>query len=373
MINEQSKKPDLILAAVITMALVLGILILSSASATLSQSKFNDSYYLIKHQLALGIIPGIFLGFLAYKIPLEFLRKIALLLLLVAIFLLALVFVPGVGFSSGGAQRWVHFGFISIQPAEVLKPIFIIYLASWLASRTGSNRKNTKKEFGNTLAAFLMVVGLIGSLLLKQPDLSTFCIVAMVAFAMYFLSGTPLKHTIFIIGLGVLSLLALIYFEPYRFQRVYSWLWPETDPLGKGFQANQALVITGSGGAFGHGFGSSSATYVLLPELIGDSIFASYAQELGFIGGLLLAGLFVVFAWRGFSVAAASSDKFKYLVACGITIWITLQAVINISSTIGLIPLSGIPLPFVSYGGTAIAMELIAVGLLLNISRQLRT
>ncbi|UMX47434.1 MAG: putative lipid II flippase FtsW [Candidatus Nealsonbacteria bacterium DGGOD1a] len=372
MTKEQPKNPDFVLLAVIITMMVLGILILSSASAMLAQSKFHYSYYLIKHQAMMGILPGFFLGFLAYKIPLGLVRKFAPLFLLAAVSLLILVFVPGFGFSAGGAQRWIHLGFASIQPSEVLKLVFIVYLASWLSSRI-AGRKNSKTDFSNTLGAFLLVIGLVGFLLLKQPDLSTFGIVVVTAFAMYFLSGTPLRHTFLMVGVGVLALLVLVYSEPYRLDRLSSWLSPESDPLGKNFQANQALIIVGSGGVFGQGLGSSSSKYTLLPELIGDSVFAPYAQELGFAGSLLLVGLFVLFAWRGFSVARASNDKFEYLLACGIIVWITLQAVINISSTTGLIPLSGIPLPFISYGGTAIAVELAAAGLLLNISRQSRS
>jgi len=372
--SEQLKNPDFILLAAVAAAVVLGVLILSSASAQLSQLKYDDSYYLIAHQLIAGILPGLIAGIIAYKMPIGFFRKFAPFLLLATIILMVLIFVPGIGFSAGGAQRWVHLGFATVQPSEILKFVFILYLASWLSSRTvsGGRRKAAGKEFGNTLAVFLSVVGFVGVLLLKQPDLSTFGIVALAAFAMYFLAGTPLKHTFLMLLAGAAVLAALVYYEPYRFERFSSWLAPESDPLGKSFQSSQALMIVGSGGFFGQGFGSSTSKYALLPELIGDSVFAPFAHELGFAGGLMLVVIFAVIAWRGFLIARASRQKFEFLTAFGITFWIVLQAMINISSTIGLIPLSGIPLPFVSYGGTAIAMELTAVGVLLNISRQPR-
>jgi cell division protein FtsW len=372
MIKEQFKNPDFILLGAVAAAVILGVLILSSASALLSQSKYQDSYYLIRHQLLLGIIPGLIAGVIAYKIPIEFLRKGAIFLLLASVVLLLLIFVPHIGFSSGGAQRWVRLGFATIQPSEILKPIFIIYLASWLASRVpgAAGRHAVKPEFGNTLWAFILLVGFIGFLLIKQPDLSTFGIVALTAFAMYFFADTPMKHTFFMIAIGGAILLALVYFEPYRLERFSSWLSPDSDPLGKSFQANQALILAGSGGPLGEGFGSSSSKSSMLPELIGDSVFAPYAQEVGFAGCILLVAIFAVFAWRGFRVARFSGDKFEYLVAGGITVWITLQALINMSSTLRLIPLSGVPLPFISYGGTALAMELAAVGLILNISRR---
>ncbi|MCU0653005.1 MAG: putative lipid II flippase FtsW [Candidatus Pacebacteria bacterium] len=373
MTKDQAKKPDLVLLASVGAMLLLGILILSSASASLSQFKYDDSYYLIVHQLLMGIFPGLVFGFVAYKIPMEIVRRFALPLLAASVLFLIMIFVPGIGFAAGGAQRWIHLGVATFQPSEFLKLAFIVYLASWLAGRFGAAspaRRGSKRETRDNLAAFLVVVALIGLLLIKQPDLSTFGIVAVVAFAMYFLAGTPLKHTALIglLGLGLLALLVVT--MPYRMQRLTSWLSPESDPLGKGFQSNQALIIVGSGGIFGQGLGSSSPKYTVLPELIGDSVFAPFAHEIGFFGCLLLIALFAVFAWRGFLVARHCGDKFESLVVYGVVIWICLQAFINISSTARLIPLSGVPLPFISYGGTAMAMELIAVGMVANISRR---
>lgn len=375
MINqEQANKPDFAILWAVGAALVLGLMILSSASAMLSQVKYGDSYYLIRHQLFFGVFPGLMLGFIAYKMPLSLIRRFSPALLLISVLLLILVFVPGLGFSAGGAQRWIHLGFATIQPSEIIKPIFILYLASWLASRTeaAKKNKNSSQEFQNTLAAFAAVVGLIGFLLLKQPDLSTFGIIALTAGVMYFLSGTPLKHSIIIVLTGIIGLAALVYYAPYRVDRLSTWLTPEADPLGKGFQSSQALISIGSGGIFGQGFGSSSQKYASLPELIGDSIFAPYAHELGFAGGAVLVGLFIVFAWRSFAIARASRGKFEYLTVAGIAFWIVTQAMINIASTARLIPLSGTPLPFVSYGGTAMLVALAATGLILNISRQNR-
>ncbi len=369
--QEQAQKPDLVLLAAVAVALLLGAMILSSASAMMAQVKYGDSYYLIRHQLIFGVLPGLLAGVLAYKIPLSWTRKLAPFLLLISLALLFLVFVPGVGFVAGGARRWIHLGFATIQPAEILKPVFILYLASWLASRTEKNSsgKNSKQEFQNTLAAFVVVVSLIGILLLKQPDMSTFGVVALTAGVMYFLAGTPIKHSLFIVFAGLLSLTVLVWLAPYRADRLISWLSPESDPLGKGYQSGQALIVVGSGGIFGQGFGASSQKYTFLPELIGDSIFAPYAHELGFVGSAALIGIFAIFAWRGFAIVRRSRNKFESLAAAGITFWITIQAIINIAAAARMVPLSGIPLPFISYGGTAMIVELAAVGLLLNISR----
>ncbi len=364
------RRPDLVLLGATAIMLLLGILILSSASALMSQTRFGDSYAYLRHQVLLGVLPGLALGVAAYFIPPNFLRRSSLFLMMATLVLLTLVFIPNIGFQAGGAQRWINLKFTTLQPSEILKLVFIIYLASWLSSRVGSPaRKKNDKGFSTMLLPFLLVVGLIGGILLAQPDLSTFGIVAIIALGMYFLSGTPIRHTFFVMLIGVVMLALLVACEPYRLERFTSWMSPESDPMGNGFQSQQALIMTGSGGLFGLGLGSSSGKYVLLPELLGDSIFAPYAQEIGFLGGLLLIGMFMLYAWRGLMIARASPDKFNYLVACGIVIWISLQSMINISSTVRLIPLSGVPLPFISYGGTAIIMELAATGLLLNISR----
>jgi cell division protein FtsW len=369
--NLARKRPDLILIAAVATMLLLGILILSSASALMSQARFGDSYFYLRHQVVLGILPGLFLGLLVYFIPTDFLRRWSLVLMAFTLALLVLIFIPGIGFQAGGAQRWVNLGITTVQPSEILKLVFIIYLASWLSSHVGvrGHKKAGQKEFSSTLVPFLIVVSLIGLMLLAQPDLSTFGIIAVIAMGMYFLAGTPVRHTFFVIFMGMALLALLVIFEPYRLERLTSWMSPESDPMGNGFQSSQALIMTGSGGVFGLGLGSSSAKYVLLPELIGDSVFAPFAQEIGFTGSLLLVGMFLVYTWRGFMIARASPAKFDYLAACGIVIWIALQSVINIASTTRLIPLSGVPLPFISYGGTAMAMELAATGLLLNISR----
>jgi cell division protein FtsW len=372
MIKEETKIPDYFLLITAVSLLVIGILILSSASAVLSQAKFHNSYYLLIHQITNGIIPGLILGFVAYMTGLEKIRKLAPFFLLATIILLALVFIPGIGFSAGGAQRWIKIGAFTLQPSEILKPVFVLYLSSWLVSKTEkvSKKISHKKGFSETLLGFMAVVGLVGSFLVFQPDISTFGIIMLTALCMYFLSGTPLKHTALIVVLGAIGLLVLVVLEPYRFDRLLSWLSPEMDPMGNNFQPNQALITVGSGGIFGQGFGASSQMAAHLPELIGDSVFAPYALEMGFIGCAILIFLFSFFIWRGFRIAKRTDDKFARLAVSGITFWIALQSLINIASTSRVIPLSGVPLPFISYGGTAIMAELVAVGLMLNISKR---
>jgi cell division protein FtsW len=367
-----AKKIDLILLGSIFGLLVFGILMIASASASLSQEKFGNTYYYLNHQL-ISVLAGLILGFIAFKINLDILKKWAPFLLLGTLVLMFLVFIPGIGISAGGAARWINLGFTSFQPSELLKLTFILYLASWLNTKILQKDKITRqreKGFGQTFFAFLIVLAIIGIILFVQPDMSTFIIIMSVAVILYFIAQTPLLHiaTLFIIGVGGLALLAPL--APYRMKRILVFLNPETDPMGIGYQVKQALISVGSGGIFGLGLGMSFQEFGFLPAAMTDSMFAILAKETGFIGCLILFALFLTFFWRGFKAAKNSRDNFQKLTAFGIAFWILIQTLINISSMIGLFPLAGIPLPFFSYGGSAIMTELIAAGILLNIARQ---
>ena len=362
----RDKHFDYILVGVVAILMVLGILILASVSAGLSVERFGTTYYFLNHQLLFGLLPGLILAFLAFRIRLDFLKKWAPILLLINLILLAMVFLPKIGASLGGAARWLNLGPFSLQPAEFLKLTFIIYLAAWLTSRT-----EKKKIFSQTLLAFLIVIGLISLLLTFQPDISTLGVIVASAALMYFLAGTPLWHSILIMAAGLGSLLAIIKLAPYRAARLLVYFNPETDPMGIGYQIKQALIAIGSGGIFGLGLGLGMfrQTFGFLPGLISDSIFAIFAEETGFLGSSILIFLFLLFLWRGFKIGKVGEDKFSKLLALGITSRIIIQAFTNIGSMIGILPLTGIPLPFISYGGSALISELIGVGILLNISK----
>ncbi len=368
-----SGRPDYILVGVVVILVVLGILILASVSASLSQEKFGTTYYFLNHQLLFGLIPGLILAFLAFRIRLDFLKKWAPLLLLINLILLVMVFLPKIGAGAGGATRWLSMGPISFQPAEFLKLTFILYLAVWLTSRTPHQQKSgfgqAGKWFSQTFIAFLMVIGLISLLLIFQPDISTLGVIVLVAVLMYFLANTPLWHSILIILIGAGGLFSLIKLAPYRAARLLVFFEPGTDPMGIGYQLKQALIAIGSGGIFGLGLGMSGQRLGFLPQSISDSIFAIMAEETGFIGSLILISLFLMFLWRGFKIGKKGGDKFSQLAAIGISSWIVIQAFINVGSMIGILPLTGIPLPFISYGGSALVTELIGVGILLNISK----
>jgi cell division protein FtsW len=365
-----SNKPDYILLGTVAALILLGVVILASVSAAFSFKKFGDTYYFLRHQILFGLIPGLILGFLAYRINLSLLKKWAPVLLLITLVLMVMVFLPVIGSTTAKAARWIGFGPFSFQPSELLKLTFILYLASWLISRVGKTSLIKKTaEFSQTLVAFLIAIGIISILLFFQSDISTLGVIILVAGLMYFLINTPLWHSILLILIGAGGLFSLIKLAPYRVNRLLVFLNPDLDPMGIGYQAKQALIAVGSGGLGGVGLGMSTQKLGFLPQTISDSIFAVFAEETGFVGSAILIFLFLIFFWRGLKIAKESQDKFSQLTAIGITSWIIIQTFVNIGAMIGLLPLTGIPLPFISYGGSALIVELIATGLLLNISR----
>lgn len=363
-------KPDHILLGTIIVLIMLGVLILSSVSAILSQEKFGTTFYFLSHQILFGLVPGIILGFLAFKINLSALKKISPVFLLINLGMLGMVFLPKIGTVFRGSSRWLNLGPISFQPSEFLKITFILYLSAWLASRSEkiSSRK-TEKSFNETLVVFLIVIGLISLFLIRQPDIGTLGVIFLTAMAMYFSANTPLWHSILLTISAAGGLLVLIKTAPYRLNRLLVFLNPDLDPMGKSWQIKQSLIAVGSGGLLGLGLGMSRQKFGFLPHSVSDAIFAIFAEETGFIGALILIFLFLIFLWRGFKIAKASHDKFSQFAALGISYWIVIQGFINIGALVGILPLTGIPLPFISYGGSALVAELIGIGVLLNVSR----
>ena len=255
-------KPDYFLIVPVAILVLLGLLIIASVSASLSLAKFGSPTFYLFHYLIYGLIPGILLGFVAYKIPLSFLRKWSPILLLINLFLLILIFVPKIGMTLGGARSWINFfGLFSFQPSEFLKLSFLLYLASFLSVRT-----EKKKNLSTTLIAFSTVLVLVSLLLILQPDIGTLGIIIVSAVFVYFLAGTPLKH-IFIIGSVVIAaLVLLIQVAPYRLARILVFINPNIDPMGLSYQLKQALIAVGSGGIFGRGAGMSIQKYDFLPQ-----------------------------------------------------------------------------------------------------------
>ena len=374
--QKKAHAPDSILLGLCITLLFAGIFILASVSAAFSLQKTGSTFFFLNHQLLFGLLPGLFLATIAYFTPIGTIKKWSVFALLLSILALGLVFIPGIGGTLGGATRWLSLGPITFQPSEFLKIGFILYLASWLTARMQKQPSLRKQgwisESAQTLLIFGIIISVLGLLLILQPDIGTLGVIGIISVLMYFSASTPLWHTLFLIGSGLGALIVLIQLAPYRISRVAVFLNPSLDPLGQGYQLKQALIGIGSGGLFGVGFGLSLQKFGILPEPISDSVFAVFAEEAGFIGAVLLILLFLAFAWRSITIAKRIQDPFGKLVIIGITSWITIQAFVNIGSMLGLLPLTGIPLPFISYGGSALIAELIGLGVLLNISRYTR-
>jgi len=351
-------------------------LFLACLSAPASLQRFGNTNYYLLHQLLAGFLPALILGFIAYKVSLELLKKWAPVLVLLNIIGLFLVFLPVIGSKALGASRWVGIGIFSIQPSEFLKITAILYLSAWIASKLSEgNAKDwktaTKKGYHNViyvLAPFIIFLGLITIALILQSDLSTLGIVTVTLLVLYFSAKTPLWHTWLLLAFGAITALIFIKFEPYRANRLLIFLHPDTDPLGKGLQLRQSLISLGSGGVFGKGLGMSTLKSSL-PMSMSDSIFAIIGEELGVVGCFILISAFIYFLWLGIKIAKKSNDRFAKMTAIGIVFWITFQAFVNMASVAGIFPLAGIPLPFFSYGGSHLVVEIIGVGLLLNISK----
>lgn len=350
---------------------LFGILMLYSVSAPFSLERFGHTFYYLKRQSLLGFLPGIILLIVALKIPLNFLRKIIPVLFLINLLFLVMVFLPKFGVEIGGARRWISLGPLTFQPSEFLKISFIIYLAAWLAKKDIFESKKGGKEDGGRvkLLAFLAIVGVIVGVLIYQPDFSTMALIVAVGIIMFFASRTPFKSTVVILLFILFCFVVLFRLAPYRMERFKVFLNPEIDPLGSGYQLRQSLIAIGSGGITGLGLGMSHQKLGFLPHPLADSIFAVFAEETGFVGSLVLILLFLVFCWRGVEISKKSSNEFHQLMAIGITSWITLQTFWHIGALIGVLPLSGIPLPFISYGSSHLIVELVGVGILLNISK----
>lgn len=359
----KQKSVDWKFLAVVISLLVFGLFILSSASFIAGEKKFGDPQYYLKDQLLKGVLVGL-IGFIFFlKIPIAFIKKYSFVFLILSIGLLILVFFPKLGLSHSGSTRWLSFGFLTFQPGELLKLSFIIYLASWFESR----QKDLQK-FGSGLLPFLIIVGIVGFLLLRQPNMGTFSIIAFSASAVYFMAGGKFRHLIVFGFIGVIVFSVFIFLKPYGAERLKTFLNPQEDVSGAAYQINQALTSIGVGGMSGVGI-SQSLVSVYLPETIGDSIFAVLGEKLGLFGISFILLLYFLFAFFSFRIALKSSDQFSKLLTVGIASYIVVQSFINIAAISGIVPLTGVPLPFISYGSSAMVVNLSGAGIIANISR----
>lgn len=364
--NRAGHAPDYVFLWTLAILVVFGIVMLSSASSDLGKIKFNDTFYYLKHQVYYGLLPGI-VGFLlaAFVIHYKKWQSSALYLLIGSVAALLLVFTP-LGIHAGGATRWIAIGPISVQPAELLKLTFILYMAAWL----GGKRTKRQTSFKEGYLPFLSISGFIALLIVLQPATTTVVVIMLASLIVYFMSGAKFRYIALTIVLGFLAVAMLVMITPYRAERIKNYFNPEkADILGKGYHLDQAQMAIGSGGIFGAGYGQSTTKYRSLPEPIGDSIFAVIAEELGFAGSIFLIATFTLLFTRGLAIANRCKDKFGQLAVIGIISVLAIQTFINIGSISGILPLTGVPLPFISYGGTALAIFLTMMGVVTNISK----
>lgn len=349
---------------IITIILVLvGFFIFSSASlGLLAREGIKLSAIAINQ--GFGLLLGFGLLYVTSRIPYRLWNKYALYIFIGSLLLTILVFVPKIGFSHGGATRWLALGPLSFQPAEILKLGFITYYASWLA---GAKRKIHQMKYG--IIPLVVLLAIVGIVLALQPDIGTFLVITITGTAMFIVAGGRWRHIFSFAGLGAVALGFLALILPYIRLRLMTFMNPAADPLGAGYQIQQSLIAIGSGKFFGRGFGQSVQKFNFLPEPVGDSIFAVFAEEWGFIGALFLLTLFVLFALRGYRIAARAPTIFSSLMVTGIITVIITQSLINIAAMLGVFPLTGEPLIFVSQGGSALMIALLQVGIVLGISR----
>ncbi len=352
-----------LLGAVLALV-VIGLITVASAGVFFGQTRFGDDYFFLKRQLV-GVGVGLLAFFVFQYIDYHVWRKLALPLFLATFLALVAVLIPGIGERVSGASRWIFIGPFSFQPSEMAKFSFILYLAAWFSRR----ERKLIGDFFEDLLPFLVVLGILGFLILKQPDTGTCGLIFLIAISIYFVAGARISHLfgLFFSGLAVLTV--LIKLAPYRLQRFLVFMNPDLDPKGIGYQVNQALIAIGSGGIFGLGLGYSRQKFNYLPEPVTDSIFAIFSEEWGFIVSTLLITLFFFIAWQGLRIAKYAPDDFGRFVAVGIVSWVVFQAFINIAAATALIPLTGVPLPFVSYGGTSVVFLMAAMGILIRIGK----
>lgn len=363
----RKNRPDKFFFGLVVLLALAGFLVFTSASLGLL-GKSGASFTLVAVKQGTILLVGLAALLGIASIPLTFWKKYALHILIFSALATLLVFIPGLGLSSGGAKRWILIPLgpmsFSFQPAELLKIGFIIYLAAWMS---GLKEKITTLDKG--FLPFLVLLAIPGAILLSQPNTSMFAVIVIASLAMFLVAGGKFKHLAILGLVGAVILTGLVFTRPYVKARIMTYIHPQEDVNGSSYQINQALIAIGSGGIFGRGFGQSVQKFNFLPEPIGDSIFAVAAEEFGLIGSGAIVVLFLLFALWGLKISSRSSDSFGRLLALGIVILITAQSFINIGAMLGLIPLTGAPLIFVSQGGSALLLALIEAGIILNISR----
>ena len=357
------KRMDIILFITVIALIIFGLVMIYSASSIWAEYKFNDSFKYVKQQ-SLFIIIGIFLMIMISKIDYKLYYKKTNLILVICLVLLVLVLIPGIGSIRNGSRSWFGIGSFGIQPSEFAKLGLIIFSAKYL-----SNNEKVLKCILKGVIPLLLVLFLVFGLIMLQPDFGTGMIIVVSILAMMFIAGVNIKFFIGLGILGVFGIIGLIVIAPYRMDRITSFIDPWSDPLGTGFQIIQSLYSIGPGGLLGQGFLNSRQKQFYLPEPQTDFIFSIISEEFGFLGVVIVVGLFLIILYRGIKIALNSKDSFSKYLAFGMIFQILIQAIMNLMVVIGLIPVTGVTLPFLSYGGSSLLISMVSIGILLNISR----
>ncbi len=363
--DRPSHAPDYLLLTVVLLLSVIGIIAVYSASYALGERQFQDANFFVKRQ-GMFMAIGLLIMVVIMRLPYHTLLKLSPLIMLAAIVGLALVLVPGIGFEQNGARSWIRIGGIPpLQPSEFAKFGVIVYLAAWLTAKG-----DQLKDFSLGVVPFVAMVGFVVALIMLEGDLGTTIVVGAITGTLFFIAGARLTHTLTLMGSAVLAFVVLLLTgDQYRVDRLTSFLNAEADPQGVGFHTLQLLVAFGSGGIDGLGLGVSRQKFFYVPGSHTDGILAIIGEELGFIGTFVVLGLFMLLLARGWMIVKRADGQFGSLLAAGILAWVAFQALINIGGVTRMMPLTGIPLPFVSYGGTALLSIFAATGVLLSISR----
>lgn len=359
-----NNKIDRIFFGIVLSLIIIGVIMFISASLGILNKSETKFYGVMASQLIYGLLGGFVVLYFGLRIPYKFWRQYSIPIFIASIIVTTLVFVPGLGFAHGGSRRWINIWGFSLQPVEFLKIGFVIYFASWL-----SWVKGRVKDIRFGLVPLIILLGIITAILINQPDTKSLILITVTGLVMLFVSGFSWKWILGMILVSTLAFIILAFTTPYLKSRINTFLNPNQNGSSSSYQIQQSLIAVGSGGITGRGLGQSIQKFNYLPEPQGDSIFAVIGEEIGFIGSVLIICLYIAFAMRGYRIAHYAPDSFSKLFVIGVITIITAQSFMNIASIIGVFPLTGVPLVFMSQGGTALLIDIGLMGIVLNISK----
>lgn len=358
--TEPSSDTSLSLFAIAAIILTFGLVMLGSATAPTAAEKFGSAYHFLTRQVLLGLIPGAILFWVFRHVSVSWWERSWKYMLPLSLVILGLVFIPGLGLRINGSLSWIHVGPYSMQPAELVKLTLIAFLSGWLVQ----NKSLLGGEFAQGLLPYLVYVGAVCGLILFQPDLGTVLVFFATAGVLAFIGGAQKKHLGYLVLCGIVGVVLMVAAAPYRMERITVLFDPNKDPFGSGYHLKQSLIAVGSGGTLGLGFGNSRQKYQYLPEVSADSIFAVIAEEMGFVISTILIGMYIVLVLKGYQLARTVQSEWARYFIIGTVTWIGIQTMLNIGAMLAIVPLTGLPLPFISHGGTSLMITLAAFGII---------